>query len=250
MNKINRLILTWPKGTVKTTRELNRAGYTSQILKAYANSGWITLVGRGAYRLANDTPDWHGALYCLQQQKDNKIHVGGKSALTLKGFTHYGTLQEQNIELFDYSGEKLPAWFTAQKWMKKLKLYRTIAFPYDNPNFFSSVKIENISVIISSPELAMLEMLYLVPGVHTFDESLLIMESLSTLRSKVVQNLLESTTSVKAKKLFLYMAEKHGHSWFKELNINKIYLGSGKRVIVKNGRLDKKYGITVPLENE
>jgi hypothetical protein len=44
------------------------------------------------------------------------------------------------------------------------------------------------------------------------------------------------------------MAEKSQHQWFKELELNKISLGSGKRVIVKNGVLDKKYQITVPRE--
>ena len=51
------------------------------------------------------------------------------------------------------------------------------------------------------------------------------------------------------KRLFLiYGRENDQHSWFKELRIEKINLGSGKRVIVQNGVLDKKYHITVPRE--
>ena len=72
------------------------------------------------------------------------------------------------------------------------------------------------------------------------------MEGLTTLRPKLVQRLLEECKSVKVRRLFLFMAESSNHDWVKELNVEKIDLGSGKRVIVKNGVLDKKYKITVP----
>ena len=47
----------------------------------------------------------------------------------------------------------------------------------------------------------------------------------------------------------MYMAEKNSHSWIKEIQTKRIDLGSGKRVIIKNGILDKKYQITVQQEN-
>jgi hypothetical protein len=49
-------------------------------------------------------------------------------------------------------------------------------------------------------------------------------------------------------RLFLFMAEKHEHPWIEELALSDINLGSGKRVIIKNGALNKKYQITVPRE--
>ncbi|MEI8027683.1 MAG: type IV toxin-antitoxin system AbiEi family antitoxin domain-containing protein [Pseudomonadota bacterium] len=51
------------------------------------------------------------------------------------------------------------------------------------------------------------------------------------------------------KGLFLHLAEKINHPWFKKLNLEKIDLGSGKRVIFENGVLDKKYNITVPKDD-
>ena len=51
--------------------------------------------------------------------------------------------------------------------------------------------------------------------------------------------------SIKVKRLFLYMAENILHEWFDYLNLNKINLGSGKRVISKGGKLDKKYNIVI-----
>ena len=42
------------------------------------------------------------------------------------------------------------------------------------------------------------------------------------------------------------MAEKLNHSWYKHLNLSKVYLGKGKRSLVKDGVYISKYQITVP----
>jgi len=41
MTKINQLVGNWPKGTVKTVKELRELGYSPQLLKVYSNSKWI-----------------------------------------------------------------------------------------------------------------------------------------------------------------------------------------------------------------
>ena len=74
------------------------------------------------------------------------------------------------------------------------------------------------------------------------------MEGLNNLRPNQVQKLLEDCSSIKVKRLFLYLAEKANHNWVKHLNTERIDLGSGKRSIVKNGVYDSKYKITVPVE--
>ncbi|MEX1237004.1 MAG: type IV toxin-antitoxin system AbiEi family antitoxin domain-containing protein, partial [Pseudomonadales bacterium] len=65
-----------------------------------------------------------------------------------------------------------------------------------------------------------------------------------------VQELLAACTSVKVKRLFLYLADKAGHQWLSFLDTKKLDLGSGKRVIVPNGQYVSKYRITVPRELE
>jgi hypothetical protein len=74
------------------------------------------------------------------------------------------------------------------------------------------------------------------------------MEGLNTLRPQQVQQLLEECKSLKVKRLFLYLAQKSGHAWFKHLNLKTIELGSGKRSIVENGVYDSTYKITIPKE--
>ena len=44
------------------------------------------------------------------------------------------------------------------------------------------------------------------------------------------------------------MAEKALHAWFEALDLDRIDLGSGKRVITKGGVYDKKHQITIPAE--
>lgn len=93
-------------------------------------------------------------------------------------------------------------------------------------------------------------MLHLVPRKVGFDEARLIVENLVTLRPDVVQKLLVACRSVKVKRLFLYMAERCAHPWVLKLDISKVDLGRGKRMIVPNGRYDAKYRITVPADRE
>ncbi len=73
---------------------------------------------------------------------------------------------------------------------------------------------------------------------------------LNNLRPASVQSLLEACTSVKVKRLFLYLADKAGHDWHNYLKLEKVDLGSGKRSIVKDGVYVSQYQITVPKELE
>lgn len=91
-----------------------------------------------------------------------------------------------------------------------------------------------------------MECLHLAPQKQEFMECFELMEGLNNLPPKQVQALLEDCQSVKVKRLFLYMAEKADHDWFKRLDLRNVHLGKGKRSIVKNGTLIDKYGITVP----
>jgi hypothetical protein len=102
------------------------------------------------------------------------------------------------------------------------------------------------SISISSAERAIMEMLYLVPQKQTLNESSLIMENLVSLRPKIVQALLEDCNSIKVKRLFMLLAEKHGHQWAKKLDPLRFNLGTGKIAITKGGVYNKKYKIVIP----
>jgi hypothetical protein len=72
------------------------------------------------------------------------------------------------------------------------------------------------------------------------------MEGLTNLRPKNIQELLEQCSSIKVKRLFLYMAEKAGHQWMPFLNVQDLNLGKGARAIVRGGVYVSKYDISIP----
>jgi Transcriptional regulator, AbiEi antitoxin, Type IV TA system/Transcriptional regulator, AbiEi antitoxin N-terminal domain len=246
MTKINQLINKWPKGTIKTVEELVKLGYTPQLLKIYSNSGWIESVVRGMYKLYQDEVNWQGILYGLQNKSKTTLHAGGKTALALKGYSHYLSLRESKVYLFSDRTENFKVWM---KKFNQVILKRNKVFDYSKEEYFTMFNTGNFEIKISSPELAAMEMLYLVPKEQSVDEADKIMEGLTTLRPNLVQSLLENCNSVKVKRLFLYLGEKNKHSWMEDIKSDGIDLGTGKRLIVKKGVYNRKYKITVPGEN-
>jgi hypothetical protein len=244
--KINRLISQWPRGTPAVASYLNKQGYNHALLTRYKKSGWIQSFGRGAYILSGDQVEWYGALYTLQNQLELNIHPGGKTALELKGYAHYLPSGLRHIFLYAPQGSALPTWFKREWSGLKIELIRTNVFPVENELGMSVFNERGLNLKISAPERAAMEMLHLVPNKIGFDEASLIIENLATLRPEVVQLLLEKCRSIKVKRIFMFLAEKHGHTWTSDLDVSKIDLGKGKRMVVPNGQYNSKYRITVP----
>jgi len=114
----------------------------------------------------------------------------------------------------------------------------------------SSRDVEGVHLSVSSPERAILEVLALVPNKVTLLHAHELMEGLDRLRSEVVQQLLESGLSIKVKRLFLYVAEKCNLSCFDELNLERIDIGSGKRVIGEGGHYNARWLLSLPRVDE
>jgi hypothetical protein len=246
--KINRLVSQWPRGTVGAAAYLNTIGYSHDLLGRYKKSGWIRSFGRGAYILSGDKVEWPGALYTLQTQLGMNVHSGGKTALELKGYAHYLPSGKRKVFLYGPQGQILPNWFKGERLGVDISMTRTNLFPLDRKDGFSEFNEAGFTIKISSPERASLEMLHIVPGKIRFEEAFLLMENLVSLRPDVVQGLLAICRSIKVKRLFMFMAEKQEHSWVSELEPSRIDFGKGKRMIVPNGRYNRKYGITVPKD--
>lgn len=93
-----------------------------------------------------------------------------------------------------------------------------------------------------------MECLQLSPTHYLLMDLYYLMEMLTTLRPVLLQELLENCTSLKVKRLFLYMAEKSGNQWFSALDLSRIPIGKGKRSLVENGVFVPQYLISVPQE--
>lgn len=76
----------------------------------------------------------------------------------------------------------------------------------------------------------------------------MLVDGLRTLSPRRLQMLLIACRSVKVKRLFFWFAERHNQTWLKQLDRDKVDLGTGKRMLVKGGKLDPQYLITIPSD--
>ncbi len=244
--KLKNLLEHWPSGLVATSPWFKELSISGQLVQRYLKSGWIESLGRGAYKKTNDKINWYGGLASLQQQLLLSVHLGGATALSVKGSAHYVRLGKERVFLFSALDQKLPKWFLDYDWGNPIEFVKTSFLPEG-----LSIKIcefKGMNIKTSSSERAILECLYLSPKKFDLLECYQIMEGLTTLRPKVIQELLSECSSIRVKRLFLYMADKAGLPVLKYLNLDEIDLGKGDRVIVKNGVYNSKYKISLPKE--
>ncbi len=244
--KINKLLISLPPGVVVQSAWLTSQGYNSDLQKRYRKSNWFTAIGTGAMIRTGDDVSLEGGLYALQSQSLFSVHPGGRTALAYLGKAHYLDLSAKNTILFGLRSEHLPKWFTGFNWCVNIAYYPTAFLPPELG--LEAYNFNSFTIKISGAIRAIMECLYLAPDHQELMECLQVMESLNNLRPIQVQEMLEGCKSVKVNRLFLFMAEKVGHSWVKYLKTDKIDLGAGKRSIVKNGIYDSKYQITIPEE--
>ena len=243
-DKLNKLLQDIPKGTVILSPWLMSKGYSHSLQHRYLKSNWLEKISNGAFKRKNDELSVFGAIYALQHQNSKNIHLGGKSALSLLGFAHNIEMINTSLSFFAQPGYKLPKWFKNNMEWKAHQLFCSSFLPAQLGTM--DYELSNFKIKISTPARAMLECLEIAPKKFDLAEAYLIMEGLTSLKPSEVQKLLESCTSIKVKRLFLYFSEVSNHTWFKYLDVDKINLGSGKRSIVKDGTYNEKYRITVP----
>jgi len=246
--KLNKLLSEWKDGVIYTSPWLSQNGYTPDMLFGYKESNWVRSIGRGAYVKAKDEPTWEGAVHALQNQLNYSIHVGGETALELQGVRHNVHPRLNECHLYSHSKRKLPAWFTSYDWGVEIKRHISTMFGEKDLGIKSMELKDNVSVPVAEPERAILELLSHVNSKQKFMKVWHLIEGMMTLRPNLVQRLLWTCKSVKVKRLFLFMAENNELPWYKKLNVSEIDLGSGKRMIVKNGKLDNAFKITIPEE--
>lgn len=240
-----------PDGLVVDRAWLADHGFERPLVDYYLRSGALVPVARGAYRRPGPPLKWEHFVYSIQKL-GSSVHVGGRSALEFQGFAHYLSMQKvKQVHL--YGAKKLPTWVDKLEAPYKLILHKSKLF---DPYVAESVVAESVTtkpfghwdwpLRYATPELALLEMAAEVKLSSDFEVLDKLFESATSLRPKLVMNLLKSCRQVKAKRLFLWFADRHDFAWFKRLEVEDINLGSGKRVIEKGGAFDSKYQITVP----
>jgi hypothetical protein len=246
-SKISKLIQEYPKGLVLLSSWLVLKGYPYELQQQYRKSGWIKSIGKGAMLKFGDPLLLSGALAALQSQANINIHLGGRSALELNGNAHYLQFASPEVTLFALGKTKLPSWFQSNKWDVGYKLFKTSLFRNDTVGLVH-FQDAGIDMKISNSSRAIMESLSLCPNEFSLTEAYELMEGLSALRPGQVQELLQECKSIKTKRLFLYFAERAGHTWFKYIEKSKIDLGSGNRSLTDNGVFIREYQLVLPKE--
>ena len=277
LNRLQRLL---PEGLLADAAWFTRKGYPSSLRSRYLTSGWLKPVTRGVFRRPLHKPglqeeavplNWQHVVLSLQMILKRSIVVGGRTALELHGFSHY-TSRPGLREIHLYGDEPAPGWlkklpietsfvshnarklFRAEPIAKGFETLNAI-LSSDEPDFrmpiHGSLTWTDIGdwywpLVLSTPERAVLELLDELPEKETFHQADVLLAGCTSLSPKRLNRLLRECRSVKVKRLFLWFADRHRHAWRTQLDRDHIDLGTGKRMLVRGGRFDAQYQITVP----
>jgi len=265
--KLNWLERELPEGLLVDAAWLEAQGYSRSLRSQYVAAGWLEQPARGVYRRSRGSLSWEQVVISLQAVLHFPVSVGGRTALDLQGYAHYLSQSVQVVHL--YSDKKLPGWVPKLSVGPKFEFHNRTRFlpridqQTNKLSLSASVTDKSEStqpgelrimrwgqwdwpLLISTPERAVLELIDELPNRETFHLVDMTMEGLANISPRRMQKLLEEATSIKVKRLFFFFADRHRHRWLDHIVRDKIDLGKGKRMLVKGGKLDPKYQITVP----
>lgn len=235
-----------PDGLVVNRKKLMDMGLDRPSIDYFLRSGKLTSISHGVYRRPGPPLKWEHLVYSVTKLGYD-IHVGSRSALDLSGFAHYlplGGLHQIHV----YCKEKLPNWLNTVNEQVQIFPHR-FKLILDLPD----TAITDLPfghwdwpIPYASVELALLELVDAVADEAGFTMADKYFETATTLRPKLLNKLLSSCNKIHANRLFLWFARRHNLPCFDSLNLSEINLGSGKRMIIRGGALDKEFQITVP----
>jgi hypothetical protein len=209
LNPIRRVLREVPRGTLLAVADLKKHGIDAKAASSYARKGWLDRVGQGVYSVPGDSVTTLGAMSLLQRQVPG-LHIGGKSALALHGFRHNLAVRDTLVLWANgrftvprWLAERFPARAVYASLFQKLDpslVRKTLGTP---PDVLDGVQV-------SSPERAVLEMLYEVGTHESLEEARNVFDGLRNLRNDVVGGLLAACKSIKAVRLFLAWSRETG----------------------------------------
>jgi hypothetical protein len=263
-DKLKSLLESVPPGFLVDTPWLASRNIDRKLAYWYLKRGWLEPVAQGVYRrpaIADDGSSrevgWKVIVLSIQQLMGYDVHVGGRTALEVQGFHHY--LPFSGINTIYLYGDS-PTWLkrlpTVHKFVQRSRSLfgNNLAGVGEVSDLLATadtgeplnISPKNWSLLTSSPERAILEMLDELPkneSFHTVDK---LFEGLSNLRPQLLEDLLHSCTSIKVKRYFFVFTDRHKHGWAKHISLAGINLGSGPRRTFEGGRIHPEFKISVP----
>jgi len=269
--KLNQLENTVPEGLLVDAIWMEKRGYSTSLRSQYVSAGWLVQPARGTYKRPLGELTWQKVVISLQTLLERPLFVGGRTALELQGLSHYLSATGSSV-IHLYGKQSPPGWLFKLPLKEKFKFHRSqslfrsdpvtkglTSFAWDlRDNTGTAAEglqagglrqlwgVSDWPLTHSTPERALLELLNELPRHESFHQVDMLVEGLRTLSPRRLQKLLVDCRSVKVKRLFFWFADRHQHTWLKQIDRASVDLGTGKRMLVKGGKLDPKYLITVP----
>lgn len=270
VNKLNQLEKMLPEGLLVDAAWLEKRGYYGQLRARYVEHGWLIQPTRRVYSRPRGEFKWEQVVISLQSLLTLPVAVGGRTALELQGYAHFLSHAQREVHL--YGRRSPPSWLSQLRVSVRFVFHQSRRlFEIDPPTrgvtslqpdltpaesddtgpLQSDLTVQRWGhwpwpLALSTPERALLELLDEVPDRESFHHVDKLMGGLVNLRPRHLQKLLEDCKSVKVKRLFFFFADRHGPAWLTHLDRSRVNLGKGKRMLVRGGRFDPTYRITVP----
>lgn len=248
-SKLNWLVShTYPGGLV-AQKWLSANGISYSLTQKYTESGWLNKVNTGLYcrpdPSAGHIPDWLDVFIVLSKQLHLPVHLACLSSLNQQGLGHYLEMTQERIWIGIKEKQTLPAWFNTFKnydWTYSTSSKLTEL----NDSDFTAVSVRGFELKASSPELAMYEVVDAVGRYISFQHVAELFQGMVNLSPRKVQSILNRSDAVQTNRIFLFLARYYKHAWYKKIDESLVNLGAGKRQVIKGGKLDDHYQITVP----
>jgi hypothetical protein len=145
------------------------------------------------------------------------------------------------------TSKRLPCWFVNHDaWGSTIDYTSAKLFSDTASASLIEHQVGGFVVRISNELRAVLEVLASVPDKVSLDEARELVNGLTASHPGKVREILLACRSIKAKRLFLALADAAGHAWMRTFDLTGVDLGRGPRTLVRGGKLHKKYKITLP----
>ncbi|MDO4228976.1 MAG: type IV toxin-antitoxin system AbiEi family antitoxin domain-containing protein [Capnocytophaga sp.] len=249
-NRRRLLEKTLPEGIVVSRKWLeNTLHLQKHAIDNLVKSEYLKSVHKGYYVRGMFLHSWQAVVYALQYYMQTDFVIGGISALQLQECY----LSSEAIPVQLYGETALPSWLKTTGVRHRFTKHSSRAV-FDE---FDTTTIQMLTILypwreeleplrISCREKAFLEFLLHVSDEQSFKQTVTICQQMKVSSMEKWQLLLEKCVNVKVKRLFLWLVSQYQPTWLDHLDLSKVHLGSGNRVIIKNGRLDTTYHITIP----
>jgi hypothetical protein len=236
------LLATAPRGEPLSTAALATHGVSAFRASKLARSGWLTHLGRGVYMLPGDTLTRDGSLAFLSGQLPG-LHVGSKTALAWRGVRQNIAFREV-VNLWGDKPKRLPDWFT-ERFQAHYQATKLFDDKLPTNRGLQPLPVGDPRVLVSVPERAMLELFSDIGKQQSLVEARDLVESLSGLRVKVLDELLKHTTRIKVVRLAAAFATELKLPWADLAAKHSERIGGGKRWIAV-GRTGERLDLRHP----